>query len=137
VTIRKLIRRRKRHPARGAALSLIRQLPNLLRLLFRLIRDPRVAGMDKLLLGLVVAYTLTPADLIPDFLMPLGLVDDLYLLGLALARLFGRAGPDLLLEHWDGEPADLGFLVEGVDQIGGLLPAPVRRALRRTVRKVG
>lgn len=96
-----------------------------------------MAALDKILLGLVVAYTLTPADLIPDILAPLGLVDDLYLLGLALARLFGRAGPDLLLEHWDGDPRELGFLVEGVDQIGDLLPSPVRRVLRRAVRKVG
>jgi uncharacterized membrane protein YkvA (DUF1232 family) len=116
---------------------LIRELPHLLRLLGRLIRDPRVALLDKLIFGFVVAYTLTPVDLIPDILSPLGLVDDLYLLGLSLARMFARAGPDLLLEHWDGEPAALGYLVEGVEQIGGLLPGPVRRVLRRSIRRTG
>jgi uncharacterized membrane protein YkvA (DUF1232 family) len=135
--VKRLLRRRSRSPGRQAARSLIRELPHLLRLLGRLIRDPRVALLDKLIFGFVVAYTLTPVDLIPDILSPLGLVDDLYLLGLSLARMFARAGPDLLLEHWDGEPAALGYLVEGVEQIGGLLPGPVRRVLRRSIRRTG
>lgn len=135
--MKRLLRRRSRSPGRQAARLLIRELPHLLRLLGRLIRDPRVALLDKLIFGFVVAYTLTPVDLIPDILSPLGLVDDLYLLGLSLARMFARAGPDLLLEHWDGEPAALGYLVEGVEQIGGLLPGPVRRVLRRSIRRTG
>src|SRR5690606_15974060 len=82
------------------------------------------------LLLLALAYLLTPADFLPDMLGVLGFVDDLYLLGLAIARLFARAGPDLLLDHWRGDPHTLGFLVEGVDQLGDALPPQVRRAVR-------
>lgn len=124
-----------RRPIAKATRSLILQLPNLLLLVFRLLRDPRVAIADKLLFGAVVAYVLTPFDMLPDFLAPLGLVDDLYLLGLALSRLLGRAGPDLLIQHWDGDAGDLGFLIEGVEQIGGVLPGRVRRTVRRIVSK--
>lgn len=101
--------------------------------MFRLLRDPRVAAADKVLFGAVIAYVLTPLDLLPDFLAPLGLVDDLYLVGLALSRLLGRAGSDLLVEHWDGDARELGFLIEGVEQIGGVLPGRVRGTLRRIV----
>lgn len=114
---------------------LLLQLPSLVVLIFRLIRDPRVALVDKMLFGAVVAYVLAPVDLVPDILLPLGLIDDLYLVGLALTRLLGRAGPDLLLEHWDGDPHALGHLIEGVDQIGSVLPARVRRSLQRVVRR--
>lgn len=122
--------RRRRRDARAAARSLIRELPNLFKLVFRLMRDPRVPRLDKALFGAVAVYMLTPIDLIPDFLGVIGWVDDLYLLGLALGRLLGSAGPDGLLRHWDGEPHTLGFLVEGVEELGGLLPARVRSGLR-------
>ena len=81
----------------------------------------------------VIAYVLLPMDLLPDFFGVLGLTDDLFLIGLALNRLFGRAGSDLLLEHWDGDPRALGYLLEGVEEIGQLLPRYLRAALRRLV----
>lgn len=137
MTRRRFLGRRARAATRRSARSLIRELPNLLRLVVRLLRDRRVPIADKVLFGLVVVYTITPLDLVPDLLAPLGLVDDLYLLGLALAHLLARAGPEILLEHWDGSPARLGYLIEGVEDIGGLLPRPVRQALRRTARKAG
>lgn len=124
-------RRRVRKQARKSARQLVRELPNLFKLVFRLIRDPAVPRFDKLLFAGVAAYMLTPADLIPDFLGVLGWVDDLYLLGLVLGRLLTGAGPDRLLEHWDGDPTALGYLVDGVEEMGGLLPPAMRRTLTR------
>ena len=125
------VRRRTRRPdrVRREAGKLIRELPNLLKLLFRLLRDARVPRADKLLFGAVIAYVIAPADLLPDFLGFLGLIDDLYLLGVALGRLLARSGADLLLEHWDGDPRSLGYLIEGVEELGRMLPEPVRRLL--------
>jgi uncharacterized membrane protein YkvA (DUF1232 family) len=118
---------------RKSAVKLLRELPNLIKLLVRLLRDARVSKLDRLLFGAVIAYVLLPADLLPDFLGVLGLTDDLYLIGLALNRLFARAGADVLLEHWDGNPRALGYLLEGVEEVGALLPARIRSALRRLV----
>jgi uncharacterized membrane protein YkvA (DUF1232 family) len=114
---------------------MISQLPSVLGLVWRLMRDPRVSRVDRALFALVLGYILTPADLLPDIVLMLGLVDDLYLAGLALSRLLGRAGPDILLEHWRGDPESLGWFVGSVEELGGLLPGPIRRALRRTVVK--
>ncbi|MGH7504414.1 MAG: YkvA family protein, partial [Longimicrobiales bacterium] len=121
-----LRRRRRKRSARRSARALIRQLPQLVLLLVRLLRDPRVSAIDKGLFGLVIAYIITPLDLMPDFLGVIGMVDDLYLLGLALGRLLGRAGPDILIEHWTGNRRTLSALLDGVDHMGSLLPAPVR-----------
>ncbi len=115
---------------RRSAVKLLRELPNLFRLLIRLIRDPRVSRFDRILFGVVMTYVLLPADFIPDFMGFLGLADDLYLVGLALSRLFSHAGPALLLEHWEGSPRALGYLIEGVEEIGSLLPRRVRNALK-------
>jgi uncharacterized membrane protein YkvA (DUF1232 family) len=116
---------------------MIANLPNFLRLLVGLVRDARVPKLDKALIAFVLVYVLTPADLIPDFLWMIGLVDDVYLIGLGLGRLLSKAGPDVLLDHWAGDPHQLGFLVEQVDSVGGLLPKRIRRALVRAVGKAG
>jgi len=50
-------------------------------------RDPRTPWYAKLLVAAIVAYALSPIDLIPDFVPVVGYLDDLILvpLGLALA----------------------------------------------------
>jgi uncharacterized membrane protein YkvA (DUF1232 family) len=128
VTPRIRVGRSKRR--RNTAVKLLRELPNLVKLLVRLLRDARVSKLDKAMFGVVLAYVLLPVDLLPDFLGVLGLTDDLYLIGLSLNRLFSRAGSDVLLEHWDGNPRALGYLMEGVEEVGGLLPPGIRNALR-------
>jgi uncharacterized membrane protein YkvA (DUF1232 family) len=115
---------------RRTAIGLLRELPNFFKLLLRLVRDPRVSRFDRILFGLVMTYVLLPADLIPDMFGFLGLADDLYLIGLALHRLFSHAGPDLLLEHWEGNPRALGYVIEGVEEVGALLPRRIRDTLK-------
>lgn len=121
-----------RAKTRSAARQLIRELPRLVKLLFRLMLDRRIPAVDKALFALVAAYVISPIDLIPDFGGLLGMVDDLYLVGLTLGRLMASAGEDILLEHWDGDARALGYLIEGVEQLGGLLPEPIRDALGTT-----
>lgn len=129
--------RRRKSGAKAAARRLLRDLPSLFKLVWRLLRDAEVPRVDKVLVGAVFVYMLTPIDLIPDVFGVFGWVDDLYLLGLALSRLVASAGPDLLLRHWDGDPRNLGYLVEAVDQLGGGLPPHVRKGLDSVADKPG
>ncbi len=48
-------------------------------------KDPRVPWYAKLLGALVVAYALSPIDLIPDFIPVLGYVDDLVIVPAGIA----------------------------------------------------
>ena len=48
-------------------------------------RDPRTPWLARILALLVVAYALSPIDLIPDFVPVLGYVDDLIVVPLGLA----------------------------------------------------
>jgi uncharacterized membrane protein YkvA (DUF1232 family) len=61
--------------------------------------DPRVPWYDKAVAGLVVAYVLSPIDLIPDFIPILGYVDDLIILPLGLFLVERLIPAELLAEH--------------------------------------
>lgn len=126
----RLGRKTRRGSARRTVVKLLKELPNLVRLLVGLIKDARVSKIDKLLFGAVMAYVVLPIDLMPDFMGVLGLADDLYLIGLSLNRLFSHAGSRILLEHWHGHPRALGYLIEGVEEVGSLLPEKVRNVLK-------
>ena len=52
--------------------------------LYLVSKDPRVPFLAKILIGLVMAYALSPIDLIPDFIPVIGLLDDLLLLPLGI-----------------------------------------------------
>ncbi len=75
-----------------------------MRLAWRLYRDPRVAPTLKLTVPVLAAlYVVSPVDLLPDLLLGLGQVDDLGVLGLAVAfvtRVVPRLAPrEVLDEH--------------------------------------
>ena len=63
-------------------------LPNMGKLLVRLMRDPRVPIRPKRAVGGVLLYMVSPIDLIPEMIMPvIGQVDDLLLIAFSLDRL--------------------------------------------------
>lgn len=57
-----------------------KQIINYLHALFLAYHNPKVSVFTKLLIGAVLAYGLSPVDLIPDFIPVIGLLDDLVLL---------------------------------------------------------
>ena len=48
--------------------------------LYLALKDPRVPWYARVLAGMIVAYALSPIDLIPDFIPVLGYIDDLILI---------------------------------------------------------
>lgn len=133
------LRRGARRPARPVAdreslKGLIRDIPNFLKLLGRLARDRRVSAADKAIVVGAIAYALMPADLIPDWVPGLGEVEDVFLLALALSRLLNNAGVDVLMDHWDGEPASLESALDALDRASAFLPPTVRGLLGRSGR---
>lgn len=59
-------------------------------------RDPRTPLIAKATATLVVAYALSPIDLIPDFVPVLGYLDDLVLLPLGIILAIRLIPPDVL-----------------------------------------
>jgi uncharacterized membrane protein YkvA (DUF1232 family) len=63
------------------------------------VRDPRVPWYAKAVGACVVAYALSPIDLIPDFVPVLGYLDDLVLVPLGLLLVLRLIPADILAEH--------------------------------------
>ena len=88
-------------------------MPNIIKLVGRLLKDPRVPRRAKIGLGLAAAYVISPIDLIPEVIPVVGWADDVVIVMFAIDALIERAGPDIVHEHWDG-PGDLLALVRDI-----------------------
>ncbi len=108
-------------------------LSKFLGLLVNLLRDKRVSSVDKAILGATVAYILNPADMLPDWVPFAGLVDDVYLVALALLRLGLKADEQVLKDNWKGRDDLIPLLRKVVDLAVAFLPARIRRAIQAKV----
>ena len=118
-----------RVPIKDAVLA----LPNILKLLARLVPDPRVDRRRRLVALGAVAYAVSPVDLIPEAIPVLGKVDDLVVAILAVRMLLDGAQEELLAEHWDGPPEVLEIFDDLVGWVAGLVPKRVGWAFSRVV----
>ncbi len=85
----------------------LRLLPDMLRLLRDLARDPTLPRGVRVRLGLLVAYLAMPLDLVPDFIPVIGYADDVIIASLVLRSVVRRAGLDEVRRRWTG--TDDGF----------------------------
>lgn len=85
----------------------LKLLPDTVRLVRSLTRDPELPRSVRRTLWLLGGYLAMPFDLVPDFLPVLGYADDAIVVAIALRRVVRVAGPDALERHWTGTPAGL------------------------------
>lgn len=110
--------------------GLVSALPQFVKLVARLSRDPRVPARAKRLAAALAAYVVSPVDLIPDVIPGVGLADDLLAVAVALAVLIEAAPDEVVAEHWDGEQEALGRVLLGVGLLMDFMPRRVRRMIR-------
>jgi uncharacterized membrane protein YkvA (DUF1232 family) len=96
---------------RTIARELVTFLPNLIRLFRGLLGDARVPRSSKTLLVVAAVWLASPIDLIPEFLPGVGALDDAVIAGLVLRHLVKRAGPEVVRDHWRGDPRSLSLLL--------------------------
>jgi uncharacterized membrane protein YkvA (DUF1232 family) len=94
-------------PRGGLLREALRLLPDVLRLVRRLVADPALPRGVRIRLGLLLAYLACPIDLIPDFIPVLGYADDAIIVTAVLRGVARRAGIDAVRAHWPG--TDDGF----------------------------
>lgn len=66
--------------------------------LYHAARDPRTPLAAKILAGMIVAYAVSPIDLIPDFIPVLGFLDDLVLVPLGIIICLRMIPPQVMME---------------------------------------
>ena len=109
--------------------DLLRALPDLGRLLVRLVRDPTLPRAAKIALGAAIVYLASPIDLIPDFIPFVGYLDDLLLAALVVDGIVNWVDRGLLLKYWPGTPDSL----ERVARAARMLAAWVPRRLKARI----
>jgi len=86
-----------------ATRDLVFALPEILKLLWNVVRDKRVSVIVRGGLIGIAAYLALPFDLIPDWLPVLGQVDDVVMLTVGVRTLLRQVPEPVIREHWTGE----------------------------------
>ena len=95
------------HPETVRLRDALRLLPDLLRLLRRLLADRTLPTGVRVRVALLVAYLAMPFDLVPDVVPVIGYADDAVVVALVLRSVVRRVGVDAVRRHWPGTPEGL------------------------------
>lgn len=114
-------------PGEATARDVLRMLPDLVRLLHRLARDPELPRGVRLRLWFAIGYLAMPVDLVPDFLPVVGWADDVVVVALVLRAAVRRAGPQAVQRHWPGGSDGL----RAVRRLAGVADGPLAEAAPR------
>jgi len=125
--------RREKGQVKDRMKNMLMFLPNMVKLLGKLLTDNRVPLVNKALFAGAIVYVIMPLDFIPDILPFIGQVDDAYLVALTLLRLINQTDETIIREHWRGG-GDIVSLANSIASIAPmLLPKRVSRVLSSEV----
>ncbi len=105
--------------------------PRLVKLIWKLARDPRVPARSKATLLILVGYLASPIDVIPDFIPGIGQLDDIVLAAFALDQILNRVPPEVVKEHWDGDEDVLQVVQEILDISTAFVPGWLKKRFSR------
>ncbi len=110
-------------------------LPDFAYLLGALLLDPEIPVKHKAKLGMVIAYIISPLDLLPEGIMgPVGYTEDLALAAYVINQLLNHVDNAVVLKHWKGSGNLLEVLrriIEVTDEmVGGGLWKKVKAMIR-------
>ena len=112
--------------------GLVLLVPDLLVLFADLARDPRVSRRHKAVAAAVVAYLISPIDLLPELVLgPLGFADDVALAFMALDLVLNQVDQNIVREHWRGDDDLLAVSQAGLKLARRVIPHPIYERLMR------
>jgi uncharacterized membrane protein YkvA (DUF1232 family) len=115
---------------RSGLRDLVLLLPDLTVLLLRLLRDDRVPLGGKAIALFGVGYVLSPIDLVPEMIFgPIGLLDDLFVVGASLSRILNYVHPDIVRSHWSGQ----GDALDAIQRATGWAEGRVKSVFGRLI----
>lgn len=107
-------------------IQLVRALPNLVRLIARLVGDPLLPRAAKIALAAAVVYLASPLDLIPDVVPLVGYLDDLLLASVLVDGLLNWVDRGLVLRYWPGTPDSLERVARAARLLAVWVPGRVK-----------
>lgn len=104
----------------------MRVAPDVVVLVGRLARDRALPRRIRMLVWVVLAWMVSPIDLIPDVIPVLGSADDVVIVYFLLRLIVRRSGREKLEEHWPGAPDGLELVMRLLRLGPGPAPEPGR-----------
>lgn len=83
--------------------EIIMFVPDIMALLYRLMKDSRINLKTRALIGAALTYFVLPADIIPETIPVLGKADDLGIGFILLDKIIGNIPENIIMEHWEGK----------------------------------
>ncbi len=96
-------------------------VPDIIALFYRLFRDKRIGIKNKLLIGGITAYLVSPIDILPDFIPFIGQIDDIAIAFFGLNTIINEVPENIILENWQGEKNIILTVKEGVKYISSIV----------------
>ena len=78
-------------------------IPDIVALIYRLLKDKRVPVKTKIIISSVICYIAVPSDLIPDKIPFIGKIDDIAVVFFALNKIIQDVPAKVILENWEGK----------------------------------
>lgn len=110
-------------------------VPDFFAMMVRLARDQRVSPLAKVIAGAVIAYFISPIDLIPDIIPFVGQIDDVAVALFAIEQISQRVPVELIEEAWPGDERVADLVKEGTQLFRRVLPERMLSALLRVVKR--
>lgn len=109
----------RRGPGNVTLREAVRLLPDVIRLVRRLVADDAMPRGVRVRLWLLLGYLVLPLDLVPDFIPVIGWADDAIAIALVLRSVVRRAGTEAIQRHWPGTDAGLAVVLRLAGQSSG------------------
>lgn len=92
-------------------------LPDIISLIYRLLKDDRVSIKTKAIISGAIAYTAFPTDIIPDNIPFIGKIDDTAVVFFALNTIVNEVPIEIIVENWNGKNDILIVLKKAIDYL--------------------
>lgn len=111
--------------------ALVRALPQIARMIAKLLVDRRLPRSAKVALLAVAVYLASPIDLIPDFIPVAGYLDDALLAAVALDGVLTWVDRALVLKYWPGTSESLDRIARAARLVSAWVPGRLKRRVFR------
>lgn len=91
--------------------------------------DPRIPARNRIALGGLLVYLMTPVDIVPDFIPILGWLDDAFITLVILDYVFNSADTDLILQHYPWNKQHFEKMRVYVARLSWMVPERLKKIL--------
>jgi uncharacterized membrane protein YkvA (DUF1232 family) len=106
--------------------------PDLFHLLVKLSLDPRVPSEKKAKFVAVIAYFISPIDLLPEIILgPIGYLDDIALTAYVINEYINQTDPQIVRELWAGDQEILTIIKNIVTTADKLIGSGLWKKIRK------